>query len=188
MAREKPSIEAVNSERVAGRPGRSFQLCEHLRVIGGVDHDQHVLKVLGCRSDHARPPYIDFLDQRIEGDVRPGRRLDERVQIGDDEIDGGDAVLAEGRHVVGPPATSKDAAVNGGVERLHTAVHDLRKTGDLGDGGHFDPGGLERLGRAARGYQCVAPGLQGLGKRQKTSLIRNADECCRHGHEGQRVC
>ena len=51
----------------------------------------------------------------------------ERIQIHGDEIDRRDAVLLERLHVLGTVASREQAAVHGGMQRLHASVEHLRK-------------------------------------------------------------
>ena len=64
-----------------------------------VDHDRHRTVVLRARSDHRRATDVDLLDDLRRS--RPARdRLDERVQVGDQELERDDAELVDGGHVV----------------------------------------------------------------------------------------
>jgi hypothetical protein len=85
---------------------------EHLRVVRGVDDDEHVTEILRGGTHHARPADVDLLDEIVERHVGPRRGLHERVEVHDDEIDEADAVGPGGLEVLGcarrarmPPCT-----------------------------------------------------------------------------------
>ena len=66
---------------------RPAERIEHLRVVGRIDDDEHVAEVLGRGADEARAADVDLLDQGVEGRLGILRRLGERIQVDDHEID-----------------------------------------------------------------------------------------------------
>ena len=173
-------LEAERGRRTAGllEPG------DDARIVSRVDYDEHVLEVLCGRADHAGAADVDLLDQVAERDAGFRRRLYERIQIHDDDVDRGDAVLPKGSHVVGTPAPGEDAAVDRRVQRLDAAVHDFGKAGDRRDAGDRYTGGLEGARGAAGRHELVPAGGQGLGERQQAGLVGDADEGSRHCRGG----
>lgn len=77
--------------------------------------------VLGCRSKQGHTTDINILNCVIEGHVRIGHRLLERIQIADHEIN---VLVAELLHVnaIAGNVTCQNAAVHGRVQRLNTAT------------------------------------------------------------------
>jgi hypothetical protein len=121
----------------------SVRLVEHVEdagVVGWVDDDQHVLEVLGGCPHHARPTDIDVLDQAVEGRARIRRRLCERVQVDDDEVDRANALRRDSGQVVRPVAAREDPTVHRGVQGLDTPVHHLRESGQIRNGGDRESG------------------------------------------------
>ena len=165
-------LEAKRCRRSFGPP----DLGEHAIVIVGVDHDEHILKILRGRPHHAGSADIDFLDKRVQRDVRLRSGLHERIQIHHDEIDRHNLMPADGGHVAGVVAPGQNAAMHRRVQGLDPAVHDLGKSGDVGDSGHLQPGRFEGLRRTARRHHLVAQGHERPGERQQTGFIGDADE------------
>ena len=82
--------------------------------------------VLGGGADHGRAADVDVLDAVVEGGAAATVCF-ERIEIDDQEIDGGDLVLLRLRHVLGVAAHSEQAAVNLGMQGLDAAVDDFGK-------------------------------------------------------------
>ena len=84
-------------------------------------------------------------------DARLRRRLDERIQIHDDDIDRGDAMLPKGGpYVVGTAASERGCRRGRRVQRLDAAVQDFREAGHSGDAGDRYTGRLEGCSRCRR--------------------------------------
>ena len=166
-------------ERLAGeveaelqrRSVRTLELCERMRIISRIDDDEHVLEVLRGRPHHAGPADVDFLDQRAERDLGPGRRFHKGIQIHDDDVDRSDPVLAQRLHVVGPAAACEDAAVNRRVKGFDPSVHDFRKARHGRDAGHGHAGLFEGARRAACRHELPTTGGERLSKRNETGLV-----------------
>ena len=103
------------------------------RILRGAGGDGREGVILGRRADHRRPADVDVLDRLVERHARPGDRGLERIQIDHHQLEGEDAVLGQGLHVVGIIVPAEDAAVDLGVQRLEPAVHHLGKAGIVGD-------------------------------------------------------
>ena len=78
------------------RPLRRIKRRQHRRVVGRVDHDEHVVEVFCRRTDHAGTADVDLLDEGLEGHVGLGGRLDKRVEVDHDDVDEADAVTVGG--------------------------------------------------------------------------------------------
>ena len=63
-----------------------------------------------------------------------------------------------------------------GMQRLDPPVHHLGKAREVGDVGHFQPGGGDRLGGAAGGDQIDAMSGQRLGKFDQPGLVGNGQQ------------
>ena len=153
------------------RTRRLRQRRDHPVVVLRLDDDQHIVKVLRRRAQQARPADVDLLDELVERQVGLRRRLRERIQVDDDEIDRRDAVLGERRAVVGAVPARQNPGVDPGMERLDPAVHHLGHPGDVRDADYRQAGPRQGLGGPAGGDQFDAPGGQGRGKWHQPCLI-----------------
>ncbi len=146
-------------------------------VVGGRGDHGDVLPVLGRRADHRGSADVDVLDQLFERRVFLRGDLFEFVEIDADQIDGRDAVLGNGLHVLGLGAHGEDAAGNARVNGLHAAVEHLGKAGDLG---HFAQGSDACFGkgfeRASGGDDFDAESRKGAGEIDNARFVGDADE------------
>ncbi len=155
-------------------------------VVGGGSDDGDVVKILGGRADHGGAADIDVLDQFFEGDSGLGRGFLEGVEIHDDHVDGGDAVLGDGGDVLGIFAAMEDAAVDFGMKRLDAAVEHFRESGEFGDVFDHDAGVAEELGGAAGGDEFDAEGGELAGEIDESGFVGDAENGaanlgrCRH--------
>ena len=106
--------------------------------------------VLGGRADHGGAADVDHLDDRLFGRAALRRDLFERVEADDDHVDGLDAVLGDGRHVLGVVALGEDAGLDARVHGLDPAAEHLGELGDVGDLGDRDALVGQQAGGAAR--------------------------------------
>ncbi len=139
-----------------GETGTFVDRRQQTRVVARIDDDEHVAKVLGSRAHHAGTANIDLLEEPLEFDAFSLRRLHERIEVDDDDVDRLDAELGEHLEVVGMVATRKNAAVDCGMERLHAALHHLGKARHLRDARHRQAG-LGQLPRGAAGRDQREP-------------------------------
>jgi hypothetical protein len=72
------------------------------------------------------------------------------------QVDGRDAVLFDGRQVLGQVAAGEDAAVHLRVQGLDAAVEHFREAGVVADFGDRQAGVAQQLGGAAGGQQLDA--------------------------------
>ena len=84
------------------------------------------------------------------------RRLAERIQVHDHEVDGADAVLGDRLHVLGQVAAREQAAVHRRMQRLHPAVEHLGKPRDAPTSRTASPASRSALRRAAGGDELPA--------------------------------
>ena len=163
------------------RTARPAERIEHLRVVGGIDDDEHVAEVLGRGADEARAADVDLLHQGVEGRVGILRRRGERIQVDDHEIDRGDAVAGDGRQVIRPGPPGQDAGVDGWMQGLDPPVHHLGKPGDIGDAHDRQPGGRERRGGAPGRHQLDAEIGETAAQLSEPGLVRNTQNCTHIG-------
>jgi len=83
--------------------------------------------VLAGRPDHCRAANIDVLNGIIDRGIFTRDRLFERVEIYNQQIDRLDAVFFHDR-LIGT-ATTEQATVNNGVQRLDATAHDFGEAG-----------------------------------------------------------
>ena len=148
-----------------------IQCRDERRVIVGIDHNEHTLEVLGSGAHHRRSADINLLDERIEPGSRVRRRLDEGIQIDDDEVREREAVLLECRQIVRTIASRENAAVKRRVQRLHAAIHHLGKTGDVLHTSDGKTGIGQRPGRTASRHQFVAARRECTTEFNNTCLV-----------------
>ncbi len=157
-----------------------FQLCEHLRVVGRLDHHRHVLPVLRRRAQHRRAADVDVLDRIVERAVGLGRGLRKRVEVDDEQIDRADAVFFQRRHVRGIVAPRQQAAVDARVQRLHAAVEHFREAGDCADFGHRQVVLRQQLCGAAGGQQLHAGLVQRAREIDDAGFVGDGEQCGGH--------
>ena len=136
-------------------------------VVGWVDNDGDALVVFGRAAEHRRTADVDVLDGVLEGDIRLGDGLLERVEVHDDEIDRADTVLGGGGSVFLIFAQEKQAAVDLGVQRLDAAVEHLGETGVVAEFLRLDAGLTQHLGGSAGGDDLDAGAGEHFGKRNE---------------------
>ena len=89
-----------------------------------------------------------FSTQVVVVRARRDRRL-ERVEIDDEQIDRRDAMREHRRLVLGVFADREQAAVHLRMQRLHAAVHHLRKAREIADIDDGEASGDQRLACSA---------------------------------------
>ena len=157
-------------ERLAGQARRvasasspvAAQLVEHVPVVGRVDDDADVRVVLGRGPHHGGPAHVDHLDRRVGA---------ERVEVAHHEVDGDDAAVVEGLHVLGLRPVGEHAAVDVGVQRLHPAVEHLGRAGDVLHLEVGDAGLGQGARRAAARHQLPPQAAQALGQGLEAGLV-----------------
>ena len=163
-ARDANRFRSLECE--ATRPHRG----QHAVVAERIDDHRDAGMVLGRGAHHRRPADVDLLDALVlAGSGLDG--LGERVQVDDDELEGGDAELVERSEMLGLAGVGQQAGVHPGVQGLHPAVEHLGEAGDVLDRSHRNtavgngfrgrPGGhdghtrvVQTLGQLARARSC----------------------------------
>src|SRR5699024_9267161 len=88
-----------------------------------------------------------------------------------------------GHHRIVGVAPPQQAAVDGRVQGLHAAVHDLRKTGDVADVSHRHVHLAQGARAAAGGDQFDVECVQCTAEVDQPGLVRDADECAPDGNQ-----
>ncbi len=158
------------AQRERGRAAVLPELCQHDRIVAGIDHDRDVGVILGRGADHGRAADVDILDAGFEIGALRDRCL-ERIEADDEEIDRADAVRAHRGGVIRVVAHREQAAMHLGMQRLHPAVHHFGKAGQLG---HVEDGKArvrQRFASAAGRDELDA------SPRQRTRELDDARSC-----------
>ncbi len=161
-----------------------FEFVEDGLVIPGLDHDRDVVVVLGRGADHRRAADIDILDAVGETSAFVDGGL-ERIEVDHQEVDRRDAVGRHRLRVLGIVPDREQPAMHLRVQRLDPAVHHFRKSGQLRDVPHLQPGLRDRLCRATGRDQLDAMGGQRPGKLDQAGLVGNGEK--RAGDAAERV-
>ncbi len=159
---------------------RRVQLAQQPRVVAGIHDDEHVAEILRRRPHHARTADVDLLHEIVERHTRRPRRLLERIQVDDDDVDEADAVRARGLEVRGMIASREQTAVNERMQRLHAAVHHLGKSRDVGDAGDGQSRGGQRFRGAAGRHELEPAGGETAAELHDSGLVRNTQKGSRH--------
>ena len=154
---------------------------KHRVVFGRIDHHGDIAMVLGPGADHRRSADVDILDDR-RGVGAAGQRLLERIEVGDQHIDAGNAVGLHGLGMLGIVANSQEPAMDTGMQGLHPAVHDLGKAGQLGDVAHGKAGLAQRPIGAAGGDQLDIKRRQFTGEIDETGLVEDRQQRAANPH------
>ncbi len=101
------------------------QLLQHEGIVERIGDDDDLGVVLRRRAEHRWPADIDVLYRVIEGDARLRHRLLEGIEVHRHQVDRLDSVPGDRGPVLREVAPGEDAAVHGGVQRLHPAVEHL---------------------------------------------------------------
>ena len=150
------------------------------RVIRRIDDDQHAAEILGGRAHERRTADVDLLDERVERRRGIGRRLHERIQVHDDDVDEADAKARQGGEIVGTVAARENAAVQRRMQRLHAAVHHFREPGEIRHACHGEAGVGQRPRRAAGRHELVAARGEPASDLDDSGLVRHAQQCSWH--------
>src|SRR3989344_1473195 len=162
-------VETLGVGQAAG-----LEVFQDAGVIAGVDHDGHVLVVLGCRTNHGRAADVDVLDGSRQVATWFGDRCFEWVQVDRYQVDRLDAVLVHDGVV--DTATTEDPAVDFRVQGFHPAVHHFGEAGVIRDFHCGNAVVLQQLERPAGGKDLDTQGFKLLGKFEDPGLVGNTDQ------------
>ena len=132
------------------RPAVLRELREHHVVVRRLDDHADMLPVLRRGAQQRRTADVDVLDRVVERAAVLRDGLAKRVEIDDDEVDGGNRVRCQRRRMLGDVPPRENSGVHLRMERLDAAIEHLGKAGVVADLGDRKPGVRERLRRAAR--------------------------------------
>ena len=105
-------------------------------VLRGIGQHGHMLPIFGGAAHHGRPANVDVFNRVIQAAVGHGYRGLERVQIDHQHIDGVDAVVLQGLHVLRHITPRQQAAVHFGMQGFHATIEHFCKPSDLGHFAH----------------------------------------------------
>ena len=159
---------------------RARELLENAVVVGGIDDHHDVLVVLRGRANHRRAADVDVLDRLFERAVARGHAR-ERVEVDADEIDRADAVLVELATMGLEVAPRENAAVDLRVQRLDTAVQDLRRACVIAHIDDRHTAVTQRARRAAGREQAHAERAQTARELYEPALVADAEQRSRYG-------
>ena len=106
----------------------------------------------------------------------PGDGGLEGIEVHHHQLEGEDAVLGQGLHVLGIVVAAEDAAVDLRMEGLQPAVHHFREAGVLGDVADGDALAFQVLAGAAGAVDFHAGGGQPAGETGQPQLVADADQ------------
>ena len=109
------------------------KLRQHGIIIRRITDDSHILPVLSGAAHHRRTAYVDVLDGVFHRDSFLRYGLAERIEVHANQLYCLDSILLQGLHVLRHVPAGKNAAMDLRVQGFHTAVTDLRESGDLAD-------------------------------------------------------
>ena len=151
------------------------KLVENGAVVVRVAHDGDVAPVLRRTAHHGRTADVDVLDGILQGDALLGDGLAERIEVHAHEFDRVDAVLLQGFHMGRDVAASQDAAVHFRMQCFHTAVTNLRESGDFADADGLHPLALQEFLRAPGGDDFPTEVHKAFDEVHKAGLIADTD-------------
>ena len=127
-----------------------------------VDEIERILKAEGISTkemmdslrgaQHRGSADVNILDGVLKRSPLSLNGLLERIEVHHHHVDGGDAVGFHLLDMLGVRAHGEESAVHFGVQGLHAPVHNLGKARHLADADGGNTRSLQRLARAACGY------------------------------------
>ena len=120
---------------------------------------------------------VDVLHDLLEGHALFQNGLLERIEVDDDHVDGLDALLGDGVHMLLDVPAGEDARMDLRMEGFDASLQHLRETRDLGDLDYRDPRLFQHLVGPTGGDDLHAHGRERLGEIGYAGLVRDADNC-----------
>ena len=153
------------------------QLGGHPIVIAGVDHHRHRGEILGRRPQHRRPADVDVFQRLIQRNTGAADGVGKGIEVDRHQIDGGDAVSRQFRHLFGRIPARQQPAVNRRMQRLDPPVQDFRRAGNGGHRRHRQPALAGQGAMRAAGADELKPGLRQLpGEIHHPGFVIDTDE------------
>jgi hypothetical protein len=152
------------------------QLARDRFIIVRRNHHGHIVVILRRRADHAGTADIDVLDQLRARHAGFARRVFKPIQIHHHHIDRQDAVFGDRAHVRRVAANGQDAARHMRVERLHTPVEHLGKSGHFRHVLHRHAAIANQPGRSPGGNDLRSNGMERRGEFQDAGLVGHAHQ------------
>ena len=149
----------------------SLDLLDDAGIVIRITHHGHIAEVLGSRTQHRGPAYVDILDSILHSHTLFGDCGLEGIEIDTHHVDQANAVLFELAHVVGQVAATEQTAVYLGVKCLDAAIADFRESGDVADIDYCESGIAQGLHGAPGGDDVPAHVAQGSGELHYPTLI-----------------
>jgi hypothetical protein len=169
-----PRKEAAGLPKLGGDGG----------VVGGIDHDPDMRVVLRRRPHHRGSADVDHLHDLFEARSLGARRLLERVQVHDDEIDRIDSGALEILEVPWVRPDGEDPRVDRRMERFHPPVQHFREPGVFRHPAHPNPARLEQpCGPSGREDLDPRP-LEGTAEGDDALLLERAHQGTAHALRG----
>jgi hypothetical protein len=134
------------------------------------------VKILGGGADHGRSADIDVLDQLFESHAGLGGGFFEGVKIYDDHVDRLDAMLGNSCDVCRIFTSVQDGAMNLGMQRFHTPIEHLGKSGELGDVLDGDAGIAEKFGGPSGREELDAEVGESTGEIDQAGFVGDAQD------------
>lgn len=148
---------------------------ERVVIRAGGSDDRNARVVLGRGTHHRRAADVDLLDALIRSGAG-GDGLTERVEVADDQLEGGHAEVVQLRKVFRLARVGEDAGVHARVQRLDTPFEALGESGELLDPHHRYAEPVDEGGRSAGGDQFDSGVVQTAGQSFETGLVVDRDQ------------
>ena len=139
-------------------------------------YNRDVLKILRAGADHRRSADVDVLDHFLELDSGFANRLDERIEIDTNKVDQLDMMLSHLLHMFGVLPDRQQTARNPGIQGLHPAIEDFRKSRQIRHLPHWYAVRSEQARCAARGNDFDVEADQSFGKLDNARFVIHADQ------------
>src|SRR5712691_7047025 len=128
-------------------------------VIGGIGYYGDALKILGGGAQHGGTADVDVFDELFRGEFLLGGSSFKGIQVDDDEVNRGDAVLGGLLLIFGMIAAKQQPAMHFGVQSLHAPAEPFRELQDSGFVKDADERALHChvIPSAGKAQQCKRP-------------------------------
>ena len=142
----------------------------------GIRQHANVFPVFSRTAHHGGAADVDVLNRIRKRATGIGHGRFKRVQIDDQQVDGGNAVILQGCHMRGQIAPRQQAAMNLWVQGFDAAIQHFRKARVVGHFCDRQTVVSEQFGGAAGGQQLDAQRVQALGQFKKAGFVRDGEQ------------